>query len=190
MSSTDVGSDTRAKVHAAALALFVEQGYDGTSLQQIADRLNVTKAAVYYYHRTKEDLLAALLQPVLADMELLVVAAESKQSSGRRTRRLLDDYVDLLIRHRGVVPLMTRDIGIRAHPLMAAGLAPLVGRLERLILGDPGDDDARLRLTVALSGLPGALIAFPDWSDERLRVALGDAGRALLPRRRTANPTG
>ena len=43
-----------------ALDLFTEQGYDGTSLRQIAEQLGVTKAALYYHFESKEDILMAL----------------------------------------------------------------------------------------------------------------------------------
>ncbi len=43
-----------------ALDLFTEQGFDGTSLRQIAERLDVTKAALYYHFESKDDILMAL----------------------------------------------------------------------------------------------------------------------------------
>ena len=52
--------DTRQRILDVALDLFTEQGYDGTSLRQIAERLGVTKAAIYYHFESKEDILLAL----------------------------------------------------------------------------------------------------------------------------------
>jgi AcrR family transcriptional regulator len=43
-----------------ALQLFTEKGFDATTLQEIADRLGFTKAAIYYHYRSKEDILMAL----------------------------------------------------------------------------------------------------------------------------------
>jgi AcrR family transcriptional regulator len=40
--------------------LFIEQGYDKTSLRQIADRLGFNQAAIYYHFAAKEDILVAL----------------------------------------------------------------------------------------------------------------------------------
>src|ERR1700694_4782548 len=40
---------TRQQILDTALTLFTVQGYDATSLRQIADRLGVTKAALYYH---------------------------------------------------------------------------------------------------------------------------------------------
>ncbi len=52
--------DTRQRILNVALDLFTEQGYDGTSLRQIAEQLSITKAAIYYYFESKEDILMAL----------------------------------------------------------------------------------------------------------------------------------
>jgi AcrR family transcriptional regulator len=53
-------NDTRQRILDVALDLFTEQGYDGTSLRQIAEQLGVTKAALYYHFESKEDILMAL----------------------------------------------------------------------------------------------------------------------------------
>ena len=53
----DAGSaprtDTRSRVQEVALELFAEQGYEKTSLREIAERLGVTKAALYYHFKSK-----------------------------------------------------------------------------------------------------------------------------------------
>ena len=53
-------ASTRERILDAALDLFLDQGYDGTSLRQIAEQLGVTKAALYYHFESKEDILKAL----------------------------------------------------------------------------------------------------------------------------------
>src|SRR5215469_16465337 len=47
---------TRERIQAIALELFAEQGYEKTSLREIAERLGVTKAALYYHFKSKEDI--------------------------------------------------------------------------------------------------------------------------------------
>ena len=51
---------TRERILDVALDLFIEQGYDGSSLREIAERLGVTKAALYYHFESKDDILMAL----------------------------------------------------------------------------------------------------------------------------------
>jgi len=50
-------TDTRARVQQVALELFAERGYEKTSLREIAERLGVTKAALYYHFKSKEDIV-------------------------------------------------------------------------------------------------------------------------------------
>jgi AcrR family transcriptional regulator len=54
------GGSTRERILDVALDLFTEKGFDGTSLREIAERLDVTKAALYYYFPSKDDILMAL----------------------------------------------------------------------------------------------------------------------------------
>ena len=54
------GRETRERILEAALDLFIELGYEGTSLREIANRLGVTKAALYYYFESKDEILMAL----------------------------------------------------------------------------------------------------------------------------------
>ena len=53
-------ANTRERILDVALDLFTEQGFDGTSLRQIAEQLGVTKAALYYHFTSKDDILLAL----------------------------------------------------------------------------------------------------------------------------------
>jgi AcrR family transcriptional regulator len=54
------GDETRERILDVALELFNEQGYERTSLREIAERLGVTKAALYYHFKSKEDILLEL----------------------------------------------------------------------------------------------------------------------------------
>lgn len=51
---------TRERILDVALDLFIEKGFDRTSLREIAEKLGVTKAALYYHFASKDDILMAL----------------------------------------------------------------------------------------------------------------------------------
>jgi AcrR family transcriptional regulator len=53
-------ADTKDRILDVALDLFVEQGFDGTSVREIAERVGTTKAALYYYFASKDEILMAL----------------------------------------------------------------------------------------------------------------------------------
>jgi AcrR family transcriptional regulator len=54
--------NTRQRIQDVALELFAEQGYEKTSLREIAERLDVTKAALYYHFKTKEEIIVSLFE--------------------------------------------------------------------------------------------------------------------------------
>lgn len=53
-------SSTRERILDVALDLFIDKGFDGTSLREIAEQLGITKAALYYHFASKDDILRAL----------------------------------------------------------------------------------------------------------------------------------
>jgi len=58
--SSEATASTKERILNVALDLFTERGFDGTSLREIAERLGVTKAAIYYHFASKDDILMAL----------------------------------------------------------------------------------------------------------------------------------
>ena len=65
---------TRTRIMASALALFAKKGYDRTTFNDIAARLNLTKGAVYWHFESKEALLMALLDEMLAKFRRQIAA--------------------------------------------------------------------------------------------------------------------
>lgn len=77
--------DTKEQIREVSLRLFTEQGYDGTSLREIAEELGVTKAALYYHFKSKEEILDSLLATVVEEASALADWAE-QQPSGADVR--------------------------------------------------------------------------------------------------------
>ncbi len=57
---------TRQRILKAALDLFVEKGYERTTFQDVADRIQLTKGAVYWHFKSKPDLFAELVADMTA----------------------------------------------------------------------------------------------------------------------------
>src|ERR1700712_2363312 len=55
------GAETRAEAQRVALDLFIDQGYEATSLRQIADRLGINKASLYYHFENKEAIISSVM---------------------------------------------------------------------------------------------------------------------------------
>ena len=65
---------TRARILASALSLFAEKGYEHTTFTDIADRLHLTKGAVYWHFDSKEKLLVELVRLALEKFQKQIEA--------------------------------------------------------------------------------------------------------------------
>ncbi|MFF3461622.1 TetR/AcrR family transcriptional regulator [Streptomyces sp. NPDC002619] len=90
--------NTRQRIQDVALELFAEQGYEKTSLREIAERLDVTKAALYYHFKTKEEIIVSLFEDLTQPIQELVEwgeqqphTLETKQEIVRRYSQSLAD---------------------------------------------------------------------------------------------------
>ncbi len=82
-------SDTRARIQETALQLFAELGYEQTSLREIAERLGVTKAALYYHFTSKEEIVASLIEDVAASIDELVAWARTDTATAETRQAVL-----------------------------------------------------------------------------------------------------
>jgi AcrR family transcriptional regulator len=101
-------TNTRAQIRSVALELFAEHGYDKTSLREIAERLGVTKAAVYYHFRTKEEIVASLFDEQLAGMDAIVEWGQAQPPGPERRRGVLERYSALLAGNSDDMPNLVR----------------------------------------------------------------------------------
>jgi AcrR family transcriptional regulator len=88
--------DTRQRIQEVALELFAEQGYEKTSLREIAEHLDVTKAALYYHFKTKEDILISVAQDLAGPVDDLIAWAATQPRSLATKREILRRYSDAL----------------------------------------------------------------------------------------------
>jgi AcrR family transcriptional regulator len=92
----DTRRDTRARIQRVALELFAERGYDGTSLREIAERLDVTKAALYYHFKSKEDIVSSLVEDYFGQIDELTAWAGTQPRSPRTRAVVLSRYVRIV----------------------------------------------------------------------------------------------
>jgi AcrR family transcriptional regulator len=179
--------DTRERILEIAMELFTQQGYEATSLRQIADRLGVTKAALYYHFQSKDDLLIALTQPAQHMIDELLdrlAAADSVDAWAEAMVWVIDsmfefvDFFKLMITNRAVVQQVLDGTElIEDHEQMHE-------RVMKAVLAASDDLGERVRMVAAL----GAVTGFDDWAPtlltetptEDLRRELVAAVRATL----------
>jgi AcrR family transcriptional regulator len=155
---------TRDRLLAAAVEVFVEQGYEGARLQDIARTAGLTTGAIYANFRGKEELLFAAIG-ARADVEVDALLADVHD---REPRELLGLLGDRLVGPRRQPPLLIDAIAsARRDEELAAALRQrlesrehvLVDIVERAKLDgaiDPALDSdvfARFGLTLAMGAL-------------------------------------
>lgn len=88
--------DTRQRIQDVALELFAEQGYEKTSLREIAERLDVTKAALYYHFKTKEDILTSIFDDLTQPIDELIAWGKEQPRTLETKRTILTRYSEIL----------------------------------------------------------------------------------------------
>ncbi|CDO30642.1 TetR/AcrR family transcriptional regulator [Mycolicibacterium porcinum] len=173
----------RERVLEAALSLFAEHGVNGTSLQMIADRLGVSKAAVYYQFHSKDEIALAVIQPVFDDMMRLVRIAEAMSTPEARREAAVSGMVEMAVRHRRVTAVFHGDPVIDGLVQSRAELQDTIERLTGILLGPDPDAASRVCLSVLAAGIYGSATdpALNDVSDEELQRVLLDCAQRLLP---------
>src|ERR1700758_2719631 len=89
--------DTRARIQQVALELFAEQGYKRTSLREIAERLGVTKAALYYHFKSKEDIVRSFTEDYFTRLDAIIEWGRQQPRSIQATQEVFDRYIALLL---------------------------------------------------------------------------------------------
>ena len=171
----------RERLLAAALDLFAEHGVSGTSLQMIADRLGVTKAAVYHQFPTKDEIVLAVIDPALDRLEPIADQAEAQRGQAARRDAVLAGVIDLVVEFRRVSSTLSFDPVVvrlvRSHHALRS-----LQRIRRLLGGTAPDPGSRVRMAVLSGGLimAGADPAVAGLDDEDFRDHLLAAARRIL----------
>ena len=103
--------DKREQIYEKALELFIENGYDQTPLSQIAHELNLTKAGLYHYFQSKEELLFFLHQH---NMEINFIpvldAAEKIADPEKRIAYFLKHYTESSLTKSAAAKVLIHEI--------------------------------------------------------------------------------
>jgi AcrR family transcriptional regulator len=102
-------TDTRQRILDVALDLFIEQGFDGTSLRQIAEQLGVTKAALYYHFESKDDILMALHLRLHEFGRVALMRMGEEPVTLGLWGELLDEIVDQMLAQRKIFLMHERN---------------------------------------------------------------------------------
>jgi AcrR family transcriptional regulator len=146
---------TRQRILATASHLFVERGYASTSIRDISEQLGLTKGSLYYHFASKQDLLVALLAPLLDALDAFVAAA---RATGEVSYDLVRRLVDVLDEHAPMVRSLIDDPSVQQ---MNADRREMPARFIELqeILSGGSEAAAMLRGRCALGVIHAGVLA-------------------------------
>ncbi|MFC5181192.1 TetR/AcrR family transcriptional regulator [Actinomadura harenae] len=189
--------DTREQIRRVALELFAEQGYEKTSLREIAERLGVTKAALYYHFKTKEDIIASLFEEVGERMDELVTWAKSQPMTREHRIEVLERYAEMMRGPAGDLMRFMSQNQQEVRDLKPGEDARARFRSLARVLADDRDpvvDQLRARLSIMSLHMSVFLTNDMDISDDQrheaaleIAMELIDGSRSRAPGRRPAN---
>ncbi len=146
------GPPTRDKIIHTAMKLFWEQGYHATGLAQILRESGVNSGSLYYFFRSKEDLLHAVLESYRDGIEPMLVgpATENVEGALDKVFSLLGGYRRQLLesdyRHGcpiGNLALELRDVHPRASQLVSENFSAWRRTVESWLMEAGLGDAAR-----------------------------------------------
>jgi len=175
---TGPATSTRERILDIALELFTEQGYDKTSLRDIAERLGTTKAALYYHFKSKSDILLelhlrlhALGQGVLDELSALETGPEKAAA----WPHLLDRFITEVAANRPLMQLHQRNQSaveaLHDSERHRAANDDIEAQFRRLLRSPDIPKETRVRMACSIGAVMAGLLTaemFDDIPDDEL----------------------
>ena len=109
MTTPEIG--LREQILVTAKSLFIQQGYHGLAMRQISDAVGVSKAALYYHFKDKEELFLAILSGNLNEIESAIDTIRAKQISYSEQITMFVEYVlKQPTEHRAIIRLASQEM--------------------------------------------------------------------------------
>ncbi len=160
--------DTRARIQQVALELFAEQGYERTSLREIAERLGVTKAALYYHFKSKEDIVRSFTEDHFCRLDALIAWGRDQPPTARTGHEVLDRYITILLDgsevflflERNQASLSGSDSGSDGGKHRFEQFRPRLNALVEIITGPNAQPRSRIRAAAAIFAASASCMFF------------------------------
>ena len=100
----------RERILQEAVKLFYERGFTGTTLDDIAAALGVTKPFIYTHFKSKVELLGAICMPTIEmSVEAATTAMASFCPASARLRRLITEFTGVVMRRQANIAVYFRE---------------------------------------------------------------------------------
>lgn len=102
--------DIRDHILQQSARLFVDRGYHGLSMRELAEAVGVSKAALYYHYRDKEDLFMAVLTSNLDRIEQVINEARKAPSARLRIEQMVQAIFQRAPEQRAMIRLASQEM--------------------------------------------------------------------------------
>ena len=95
--------DTKKYIINIARLFFSEYSYLGVSMNDIAKKLNITKAALYYHFTGKAEIYGKVLDEVFNDLSLSIAQASNEATIDKKLHKLIKNYLDFGFKEKNLI---------------------------------------------------------------------------------------
>ncbi|MFF9350325.1 TetR/AcrR family transcriptional regulator [Streptomyces sp. NPDC014734] len=182
--------NTRQRIQDVALELFAEQGYEKTSLREIAERLDVTKAALYYHFKTKEDILVGIFDDLNRPVEELIEWGREQPRTLETKKEILRRYGEALTSAAPLFRFMQENQATVRDLSIGMTIKDRVVALVDLVKEPDAPLADQVRSFTALFAMHAGVFALKDaeGSPEEKRAAVLEVAVDLVTRAHDAQP--
>ncbi|RZJ31789.1 MAG: TetR/AcrR family transcriptional regulator [Flavobacterium sp.] len=119
-------NDKQRKILSAAEILFAENGFDGTSIRDIAKEAGVNIAMISYYFGSKEKMLESLMFSRMSDLKIQIMNLRNEASSPlEKIEKLIEIYIARICKNRGIYKIMYFELNNQQRSTSGSVLAEI-----------------------------------------------------------------
>ena len=147
-----------------ALELFAEQGYEKTSLREIAERLGVTKAALYYHFKSKDDIVDSVVTDWVERLDELIDWAEQQPADAAGRRAVLRRYSEEFFgeRSQAVLQFVEQNKTVLRQLKTGPGMRDRMLRMAQILSRPDSSPRGLLRAATSLFAVHTSSFALRD----------------------------
>lgn len=156
---------TRERLVEVSARLFMKKGYQATTMQEVADQLNIKKGSIYYYIKTKEDLLYNIVH-----ISMNMLLDETKRiynndiDARKKISMLMDSHIKMISDNITLFSVSLYDVNKANAPLYWNDIVQLRDQYESIVQGvlDQGMQEGLFKsYNIKLSSF--ALLGMMNW---------------------------
>lgn len=165
----DVIQDTKKYIIDTARQFFSEYSYLGVSMSDIAKKLNITKAALYYHFTGKAEIYGKVLDEVFDDLSLTIDEAMNETTVNKKLYKLIKNYLDFGFKEKNLIKAIVLKLSpadeqitkriAKLRDNIAKSIQPLI---EEVLVNKNLIDkiDSRLLTSMLTSMMDGLLLEY------------------------------